>query len=207
MERKVNELSTEIKNGSLVRNVEELQNNVDAESLKNYFFNGDLLKWCKVNNLNTEADKLDELSNEVTRKICDIFDIEYKEDIQLSGSCDSTNYEETLHVDKATNNIDKEFYDYAKDKITFSKYEIDFIPFGFLSRLSGNIEIRIHNILTELKLSCIVPYSNFDNNQKNNSADFFDRVLLIIKETDKISEYCSCCTSCSGGYGYGLELI
>lgn len=95
-------------------------------------------------------------------------------------------------------NLHDMFAEFAKDKCNLRYYKYDFSELS--ENFYGNVEVNIQNIITELSLSCIVSY-------ENNCEDFFNRIINIIQDIERIQKHCSLMYSGSGEYGYGLELI
>lgn len=72
----------EMKDGIMVRTIEELRDNFDLEKIVTYLLNGKLMTWVKDRNYKNEADELDRLpldSKDLEKYICKIFDVEYIE--------------------------------------------------------------------------------------------------------------------------------
>ena len=71
-----------MKNGAEVRNLKELQDNFDLDTVLDYYRNGRLMEWLKLWRLFDEAEllsKLDRKDVDLKHKICDIFGMEYRE--------------------------------------------------------------------------------------------------------------------------------
>lgn len=208
LKRRPPKFPLQMSNGMKVRNIVDLRNNADSVSLLNYFFRGTLINWCLAHNNDEEAEKLFELNNIIVGNICDILGIEYSDNMVIDNFKRINYYSEKSDSPHIINQFDTEFAEYSKDKINLRNYEIEFIPFDYGSNLFGTVEVRIHNVITELTLNCIVSYTDANTTEENNlNTEFFDKVISIIMETEKINKCCSRYTSGSGGYGYGLELI
>lgn len=72
----------EMKDGIMVRTIEELRENFDLEKIVTYLLNGKLMTWVKDRNYENEADELGRLSldsKDLEKDICKIFDVEYIE--------------------------------------------------------------------------------------------------------------------------------
>lgn len=207
LKRRPPKFPLKMENGTTIRSIEELRNNADADSLLNYFFQGTLVNWSKAYHYDDEAERLFELNNRIVRNICEILSIEYSDEMTITNPHKAIYYDDNVHSIHISNQLDKDFLEYSKDKINLQHYELEFMPFDYGSNLFGNVEVRIHNILTELTLNCLVPYDNSEQDEDELNNDFFNRVISIIKEMEKINNSCSLQTSESGGYGYGLELI
>lgn len=93
-----------------------------------------------------------ELNNIIVRNICDILGIEYSDNMVIDDSKKINYYSEKVDSPHIINQFDTEFAEYSKDKINLRNYEIEFIPFDYGSNLFGTIEVRIHNVITELTL-------------------------------------------------------
>lgn len=207
LKRRPPKFPLKMKNGTTIRSIEELRDNADADSLLNYFFQGTLVNWSKAYHYDDEAERLFELNNRIVRNICEILSIEYSDEMTITNPHKAIYYDDNVHSTHINNQLDKGFLEYSKDKIKLQHYELEFMPFDYGSNLFGNVEVRIHNILTELTLNCLVPYDNSEQDEDELNNDFFNRVISIIMEMERINNCCSLQTSESSGYGYGLELI
>lgn len=207
LKRRPPKFPLKMKNGTTIRSIEELRDNADADSLLNYFFQGTLVNWSKAYHYDDEAERLFELNNRIVRNICEILSIEYSDEMTITNPHKAIYYDDNVHSTHINNQLDKDFLEYSKDKIKLQHYELEFMPFDYGSNLFGNVEVRIHNILTELTLNCLVPYDNSEQDEDELNNDFFNRVISIIMEMERINNCCSLQTSESSGYGYGLELI
>lgn len=72
--------SLEMQNHVLVGNIEELQENFSLERILVYLENGKLIRWLKDRYLNELAEKvmaLDLKDKDLSRKICEIFEVDY----------------------------------------------------------------------------------------------------------------------------------
>lgn len=81
MARKI-KFPLEMKDGILVRSIEELRENFDLEKIVTYLLNGKLITWVKDRNYENEAAELGRLpldSKDLEKDICEIFDVEYIE--------------------------------------------------------------------------------------------------------------------------------
>lgn len=73
-------LPLEMANGVMARTIEELKENFDIKKVVGYFLDGKLKTWLEVRYYEDELEKVNELSDtdpELTKKLCEIFDIEY----------------------------------------------------------------------------------------------------------------------------------
>lgn len=86
MARKI-KFPLEMKDGTMVRTLEELKENFDFEKLVTYFLNGKLYTWLNDRGYSEEADKLNNLNKDdnFEQNLCDIFGAKYerKENINL----------------------------------------------------------------------------------------------------------------------------
>lgn len=72
-----------MKDGAEVRNIEDLREHFDADTVVGYFLDGRLLTWLGNFYYDTEADlveKLDKNDAQLKKKLCEIFDVEYEDD-------------------------------------------------------------------------------------------------------------------------------
>lgn len=77
-------------NGVLVRNIDELKENFNAEKVTEYFLNGKLLIWLNDRYYDEEAEQVDTLSSEadkslLSEKLCGIFGIETEDSIDVEA--------------------------------------------------------------------------------------------------------------------------
>lgn len=77
-------------NGVLVRNIDELKENFNAEKVTEYFLNGKLLVWLNDRYYDEEAEQVEALSSEadkslLSEKLCGIFGIETKDSIDVEA--------------------------------------------------------------------------------------------------------------------------
>lgn len=72
-----------MKDGAEVRNIEDLREHFDIDTVVGYFLDGRLLTWLGNFYYDTEADlveKLDKNDGQLKKKLCEIFDVEYEDD-------------------------------------------------------------------------------------------------------------------------------
>lgn len=191
----VNKLKTS--DGIQIKTMSELRNHADSEFLFRNFCSGTLFKWCEENHLESELEEFSELSNDIVKSICDIFNIEY------SGMNICSLFESETENSGDKSELEKRFEQYAGERINFSNYDIELNVFDAESMFYGSVELKVHNILTELFVECIVPMGSGEQAE----TEFFERVIKIIGKTEEIGMCCSLDLCGSGGYGYGLELI
>lgn len=77
-------------NSVLVRNIDELKENFNAEKVTEYFLNGKLLVWLNDRYYDEEAEQVEALSSEadkslLSEKLCGIFGIETKDSIDVEA--------------------------------------------------------------------------------------------------------------------------
>lgn len=77
-------------NGVLVRNIDELKENFNAEKVTEYFLNGKLLIWLNDRYYDEEAEQVEALSSEadkslLSEKLCGIFGIETEDSIDVEA--------------------------------------------------------------------------------------------------------------------------
>ena len=72
-----------MQDGAEVRNIEDLREHFDIDTVVGYFLDGRLLTWLGNFYYDTEADlveKLDKNDGQLKKKLCEIFDVEYEDD-------------------------------------------------------------------------------------------------------------------------------
>ena len=79
-------------NGAEIESIEELRENADAVLLLGSFFKGTLINWCKEYHYNKEAEELFELNNNLVRWICNIFNIEYTDNMPIDDLKELADY-------------------------------------------------------------------------------------------------------------------
>ena len=72
-----------MKNGAEVRNLEDLRENADIESMIKYYLDGRLYRWLTAFGYEEEATKIDTLDEETCKKLFEILCLEYNDE-QLS---------------------------------------------------------------------------------------------------------------------------
>ena len=68
-----------MKNGAEVRSLEELRSNADVESVMQYYFSGQLSRWCRVFNINELPEKITENNEMFVKKVLEVIGIELSE--------------------------------------------------------------------------------------------------------------------------------
>lgn len=189
--------------GTRMESIEELRENADAVSLLGNVFRGTLTDWCKEHHYDKESEELFELNNKLVRWICDILNIEYTDDMPIDDPKELTVFEKNNTFGHVTNTLEKNFSSYIEEQSGLQYYEVEIDTPNNEENTSDNAEVTIYNILTEVKLNCMVPFHRGEEGEK----ELFDKIIHIINKVEKINWCCSMRFSGSGGYGYGLELI
>lgn len=187
-------------NGAEIESIEELRENADAVLLLGSFFKGTLINWCKEYHYNKEAEELFELNNNLVRWICSIFNIEYTDNMPIDDLKELADYLKNNNSFHVRNDIEKNLVSYTGDKPEFQRYEVEIKPTDYEENTLTNAEVTVYNILTEVKLNCIIPFGQGEK-------ELFDKIISLIHKVEEIKQFCSLRFSGSGGYGYGLELI
>ena len=68
-----------MKNGAEVRSLEELRANADVESVMQYYFSGQLSRWCRAFNINELPEKFTENNEMFVKKVLEVIGIELSE--------------------------------------------------------------------------------------------------------------------------------
>ena len=113
-----------MENGIEVRSVEELRNNFSILKVMGYLKTGRLLIWLRDRYLNEEADAVKELNPEdpeCARKLCNILNVPYLEEMKESLLKKTEQNERILCLKKYTN---KEEYEVLIDQIAFNQDEL-----------------------------------------------------------------------------------
>ncbi len=102
-------LPLEMSNGVMVRTIEELKENFDIKKIVGYFSDGKLSKWLESRYYEEELEKVNELSeddSELAKKLCDIFGVEYIEDVKIDIKKIKEEQERLLKLKKYTDEED-----------------------------------------------------------------------------------------------------
>lgn len=110
-------------NGVEVRTLEELKANFSIEKVLGYYTDGKLITWLRDRYLDDIADKLmgiDKDDTEISKKICNVFDVEYKEENVDLETIKEKNRKLAILKDYTT---DEKFFDVVDD-IAFEQDDI-----------------------------------------------------------------------------------
>ena len=114
----------EIENGVEVRSVEELRNNFSISRVLSYLQNGKLEVWLRDRFETDIADKIGQLdlqAEDLTKRLCEIFDITYNEEVEDELKKAEERTERILLLKKY--NDDKQFEEVI-DSIAFNQDEL-----------------------------------------------------------------------------------
>ena len=190
-------------NGTETKSIEELREKADAVLLLGNFFKGTLINWCKEYHYDKEAEELFELNNSLVRRICNILNIEYTDNMPIDDLKELSDYLKNNHHFHIRNAVENNFLSYTKDRHEFQHYEVEIKPADYEETALINAEVTVRNILTEVRLNCIIPFRHGEQGER----ELFDKIIRLIDRVEEINQSCSVYVSGSGGYGYGLELI
>ena len=136
---KIVKVPLEMANGTMVRNIEELKENFDIKKVVSHFLDGKLQKWLETRWYEEELEKVNELSendSDLAKKLCDIFGVEYVENVEINTEDIKEKNERILRLKQYTDdekiiaNIDSvafnqeelaDLYDRGVEKIIFVK--------------------------------------------------------------------------------------
>ena len=75
MVKKIIKFPLKMKNGAEVRSLEELRANADVESVMQYYFSGQLSRWCRAFNINELPEKITENNEMFVKRVLETIGI------------------------------------------------------------------------------------------------------------------------------------
>lgn len=114
----------EMENGVEVRSIEELRNNFSISKVLGYIYDGKLVTWLRDRYANDIADLLDELDvqdDKLAKKVSEIFEIPYDEELELKMEKISERAKRIVLLKKYT---DDKQYEAVIDNVAFNQDEL-----------------------------------------------------------------------------------
>lgn len=107
MARKI-KFPLEMKDGTMVRTLEELKENFDFEKLVTYFLNGKLYTWLNDRGYSEEADKLNNLNkgDNFEQNLCGIFGVKYERNESINLEEIEVNNEKIKRIKEITDDLE-----------------------------------------------------------------------------------------------------
>ena len=186
-----------MKNGTEVRTLEELRDNADIESIMNYYFSGQLSRWCKAFNINGLPEKILEADVSLVEEVLDILGIgAYEEEIldyienHFRKGPETVPETELTEEDEVIDNKDikSKIKTYLSTDINLDKYEIELIPNGNGKGSIYEYCVKVSNITTDQYYRFIIPYDSASTYIKERfEADLYRRIaksVTFLKEND-----------------------
>ena len=180
------------------------------KSVLAYYLDGTLLKWCRANQYGDLADRLTELNPLLITNLYNNLGIqlgsaELERFTSQSYESSRDYIEFAYHKTEKNRQYDqfaKSCIKYLSKQMNIAKYDVDLHPTGLCDETAEYWEFEMYEYLTDMEFRCIIP--------KSESEEYFMKTLFYIVEhvisisvlTDDANH-----SSCSGGFGYGLELI
>ncbi len=116
-----------MENNREVRTINELKENFSLNRVLEYYLNKRLYIWLRDRNLDDLVDELVLVENEdiitISKKICEVFDVEYTEEISVEEK--EIIEERTSRIEKLKSYVDHENYKEVIDSIAFLQQELD----------------------------------------------------------------------------------
>lgn len=151
-----------MKNGAEVRTLEELLENADAESLMEYYFSGQLSRWCKVNNIEGFPENLIESTN--------------VPEIELA--------EEELIIDDSL--LKEKIRLYLDEKVNIDNYEIEMVPVKGPDGTVCEYCVKVSNKYTDQYYRFVVPVDEAEKqiNMQKFEEDLYRRMARSVEFLD-----------------------
>ena len=195
MAKRIVKFPLKMKNGAQVRSLEELRANADVESIMQYYFSGQLSRWCKVFNINELPEKIAENNEVFVNRVLDIIGVELPaEDIQNYvnnnfGKSDEIKVvpdadEEKIADDKEVKN---RLQNIMNSETNLDDYKIEVTP---IENESGNTEknrVCITNEKTEQYSRFTIPYEvDNDYTRELFEKDLYEKIKYAVENAEKI---------------------
>ncbi|MDD7677205.1 MAG: tetratricopeptide repeat protein [Anaerovibrio sp.] len=188
-----------MQDGAEVRNIEDLREHFDIDTVVGYFLDGRLLTWLGNFYYDTEADlveKLDKNDGQLKKKLCEIFDVEYEDDGEFDVELAAKRREKLEKLkqytadEKILSLVDNVAFD-RDDMVELLDEEVDTIvlvdgTYRIPLREYGKKYIGVGNVVAEIKSKEIV---NFDEiGIKFENIRFDDEYSALLK-VDPVEDF------------------
>lgn len=197
MVKRVIKFPLKMKNGAEVRNLEELRENADIESLMQYYFSGQLSRWCKAFNISGIPENMEKLNYSFVRSIAEMFDINipdediYKYLSESFGDSREIKVTEDIHEEKVIDNQDiKEAVKPLADGINLDDYSIEVSPKYSDEGKISKYRIMISALKTEQYIRFVLPYEISEEYTEDMfREDLNDKIVHSIRMLQESSIY------------------
>ena len=187
-----------MKNGTEVRTLEELRNNADIESIMNYYFSGQLSRWCRAFNINELPEKITENKEMFVNRLLATIAIHFPAaDIHHYGNNNFGNSTEVKAVpdtDEEKITDDKEVKNRLKNimngEINLDNYMIEVTPIEDESGTIKKYRVCITNEKTEQYSRFVIPYE-LDNDYTRElfEKDLYKKIKYAVENAEKSVEF------------------
>lgn len=186
-----------MKNGAEVRSLEELRANADVESVMQYYFSGQLSRWCRAFNINELPEKITENNEMFVNRVLETIGIELPaEDIHNYVNNNFGNSAEVKAVpdtDEEKITDDKEVKNRLKNimdgEINLDDYKIEVTPIEDESGTIKKYRVCIINEKTEQYSRFVIPYE-LDNYYTREifEKDLYEKIRYAVENVEKSIE-------------------
>ncbi|MDO5147777.1 MAG: DUF6273 domain-containing protein [Oscillospiraceae bacterium] len=187
-----------MKNGAEVRSIEELRANADVESVMQYYFSGQLSRWCRAFNINELPEKITENNEMFVNRILETIGIELPaEDIHNyvnNNFGNSAEVKEVPDTDEEKITDDKEVKNRLKNimngEINLDNYMIEVTPIEDESGTIKKYRVCITNEQTEQYSRFVIPYE-LDNDYTRElfEKDLYKKIKYAVENAEKSVEF------------------
>lgn len=187
-----------MKNGAEVRSLEELRANADVESVMQYYFSGQLSRWCRAFNINELPEKFTENNEMFVNRVLETIGIELPaEDIHNyvnNNFGNSTEVEAVPDTDEEKITDDKEVKNRLKNimngEINLDNYMIEVTPIEDESGTIKKYRVCITNEQTEQYSRFVIPYE-LDNDYTRElfEKDLYIKIKYAVENAEKSVEF------------------
>lgn len=207
MVKRIVKFPLKMKNGAQVRSLEELRANADVESIMQYYFSGQLSRWCRVFNIKELPEKIAENNEVFVNRILEIIGVELPaEDIQNYvnnnfGKSDEIKVVPDTDEEKITD--DKEVKNRLKNimnsEINLGDYKIEVTPIEDESGKTEKYRVCITNEKTEQYSRFTIPYEvDNDYTRELFEKDLYEKIKYAVENAEKSIEILNRKTGCYG---------
>ena len=183
-----------MKNGAEVRSLEELRANADVESVMQYYFSGQLSRWCRAFNINELPEKITENNEMFVNRVLETIGIELPaEDIHNYVNNNFGNSAEVKAVpdtDEEKITDDKEVKNRLKNimdcEINLDDYNIEVTPIDDESGKIQKYRVCITNEKTEQYSRFVIAYE-IDNDYTRElfEKDLYKKIKYAVENVEK----------------------
>ena len=205
MVKRIVKFPLKMKNGAQVRSLEELRANADVESIMQYYFSGQLSRWCRVFNINELPEKIAENNEVFVNRVLDIIGVELPaEDIQNYvnnnfGKSDEIKVvpdadEEKIADDKEVKN---RLQNIMNSETNLDDYKIEVTPIENESGKTEKYRVCITNEKTEQYSRFTIPYEvDNDYTMELFEKDLYEKIKYTVENIEKSIEILNRKTGC-----------